>query len=853
MTKFILTATAAILVSLPLSATAQTALVPKPLKVTLTKSQPLHLQSTLAVKESELLNRQIFSQQLKLFHGIDTIDLSKKAPDTPTLTVIHIKSPPEGVKREAYSLDVANNQITIKAATQAGAFYATQTLLQLIETKADGTSTIPACHISDMPRFAWRGLMLDESRHFFGKKLVKHLIDTMAVHKMNKFHWHLTDNEGWRIEIKAYPKLTSIGAWHGEGTPINTPKRDQKKKGVNNPKYGGFYTQADIKEIVAYAAARHIEIIPEIDVPGHGFAFCKSYPEVLPKSDGGAGKDVQGLQDNVISVVREKNYKMLDTIFAEISALFPSPYIHVGGDEVNKAAWANSPEHRAFVREHKNGVENINALQNYFMLRLEKILKSHGKTLMGWNEIMHGGNLSKDTAVMAWISVGAGIHAAKKGHPTIMAPGKHTYFDMKYPGPNERKGHWWAGAIDTHQAYNWNPVFEKQLTPSQQKFIQGVHCCLWTEFVYTPEGVDYKLWPRACAIAEVGWTQQKLRSWDDFNARLGKHLPQLDKLHVQYRVKPPVGRLSRGSVTIQKAYPSSTTVYTLDGSEPTSKSKLYKGEKFPISLLPKLRFRTITHTGRMSNIARGAKRLPVGKWTNKDIKKSGPSTLTAPINPTGRGQWFAELRKTKGKNDLKILSAEIKLGSQTIVKSELKNTILKGRKPLKIKLPIKTHINPQGGYQLVITVQGIKGNKSHGIITFDQSPYAEPEFSVTTNLPADANNTPDKLKQYSDSSYFRSARGVKPSDTFVITFKEPITAKQIILPTGKPGTNTDILKSGILEYSPDGKTWKKGAPFTLGPATLKFASPRKIKAIRVKILAQQSDRLVIRAPKINLK
>ena len=266
---------------------------------------------------------------------------------------------------------------------------------------------------------------LDVARHFFPVEFVKKYIDMLALHKMNRFHWHLTDNEGWRIEIKSYPKLTSVGAWHGEGTSLDTPERDQKVKGKNNPKYGGFYTQEDIKQIVAYAAERHIEIIPEIDVPGHGLAFCASYPEIQPKKDGDEGKDVQGLSGNVLSVVREKNYEMLDKIFGEIAALFPTKYIHVGGDEVNHNAWKNSPEHRAFMKE--KGMKHVGALQNHFMLRLEKILKKHGKTLMGWNEIMHGGNLSKDTAVMAWISVNAGLHAARKGHPTIMAPGPHTY------------------------------------------------------------------------------------------------------------------------------------------------------------------------------------------------------------------------------------------------------------------------------------------------------------------------------------------------------------------------------------------------------------------------------------------
>ena len=490
----------------------------------------------------------------------------------------------------------------IFASGEAGVFYAKQTLRQVEAQAVDGR--IPCGEIVDEPRFGWRGLMLDEARHFMGREYVLRLLDVMAAHKMNRFHWHLTDDQGWRIEIKGYPELTEVGAWRGKGTKLRTPKFDKAgKEDPDGPRYGGFYTREEIREIVAYAKARHIEILPEIDVPGHARAILAAYPEMAPKSDGKAGASVQGVEGNVLSVAREENYRMLDGIFGEIAELFPFPYLHVGGDEVNMNAWKASPEHRAMMKE--KGFQEPGQLQNHFMLCLEKILKGHGKTLLGWNEIMHGGHLSKETGVMAWISVKAGLHAARAGHPTVMAVGPHAYFDMKYPGPGET-GHWWAGIVSTRRAYEWNPVFAGKLTPEEQARVMGVQCCLWTEFVPDPADADYKLWPRACATAEVGWTPQERRKWEDFDRRLGRHLAFLDGLKVGYRVRPPSGERARGKVTIRPPHEGAKVAYTLDGSDPDGGAEVYAGEEFPASVLGKLRYRTVRPDGRMSKVARGA-------------------------------------------------------------------------------------------------------------------------------------------------------------------------------------------------------------------------------------------------------
>ncbi len=771
-----------------------------------------------------------------LAHGIETNKEGKDVKITidPTLA------------KEEYKLSVKPKGIEISGGTKAGVFYAVQTLSQMIEHK-NGAITIPSCVISDAPRFGWRGLMLDESRHFFGKEAVKHLLDTMAAHKMNKFHWHLTDNEGWRIEIKAYPKLTEIGAWHGEGTKMDTPDRDKAEKdGPNKPRYGGFYTQEDIKEIVAYAAARHIEILPEIDVPGHALAICAAYPEMRPKADGDEGKDVQGLKGNVLSVVREENYVILDKVFGEIAALFPTQYIHVGGDEVNHNAWKNSPEHRAFMKE--KGMKHVGQLQNYFMLRLEKILKNHGKTLMGWNEIMHGGNLSNDTGIMAWISVNAGLHAARKGHPTIMTPGPHTYFDMKYPGHSET-GHWWAGVVDTKRAYEWNPLFTDQLKPSEQKFIKGVHCCLWTEFVLKPEDVDYKLWPRACATAEVGWTKQGKRKWSEFDQRLGKHLGYLDKLKVQYRVQPPAAVIARGEVKLIPANTNTKAVYTLDGSEPTATSSAYSGQVFPESDLAKLRYRTVRPNGRMSKIEKGAKRLPVGNWAKESLKANQVNVLTFPVSMDKSGAWYADIKSTRGKEPIELTQVRLLADGKEIINVKPSKSELKRGRNLRIKLPI-SKLDPAAKYSLEVSLKTAKDINQNGVIVFDRSPYKQPSAVASSAIPHYGDKVVTNLTDYNGNTSFWSSRGVKKGELVEIIFDKPVSASEITLPSGKKGTNDDILKSGILEYSTDGKTYQGEVPFQLGPATLKFTKPTMVKSLRIRVTGEQDEWMMLRDPQI---
>jgi len=746
---------------------------------------------------------------------------------------------------EGYQLTVpAQGPIIIAASTPAGAFYGFQTLQQL-----PTNGKLPVCAIEDAPRFHWRGLMLDEARHFMGKAYVKHLLRTMAAHKLNKFHWHLTDDQGWRIEIKAYPQLTKIGAWRGPGTQALVPKWD-KELPLAKKKYGGFYTQKDIKEIVAYANSLHIEIMPEIDVPGHAMAIALSYPQVLPKTDKDTGKGVHNLSNNVLSVVNPDNYRMLDEIFGEIAALFPSPYIHVGGDEVNVNAWKASPEHRTYMEKH--GMKNPHQLQNMFMLRLEKTLKAHGKTLMGWNEIMHGGHLSKDTGIMAWISIGAGINAAKQGYPTVMAVGPHNYFDMTYGGPNEPRSHWWAGAINTQRAYDWNPLFADQLNADQQKNILGVHCCLWTEFITTTEDADYKLWPRACATAEVGWTQQEKRNWEGFSNRLGRHLSNLDALNVRYRVKPPQPVINQGEITIKAPYVNapSKTLYTLDGTDPEpGKAKTYNGEKFDASDAGKLRSLTLRPTGRMSKIVKGAIQEPVGKWNQQAFGKEDFIIFDITKILTTSGNWIAEIKYQKGKDPLDIESLSVLENGKTIATAE--GSILDNKhRTLRLRLPIKEFHSDAAPYQLGLKLKKGTGKNSRGVILFDRSVWIEPTTTVETNVPHHGENTVAKAANWTRSDWFWSNRQGKKGDQWTFTFDDPTKVTTINLPTGKPNTNDDIIVDATIEVSQDGKSFKKLGGFAYGTGKVKFKKPTAVKAIRVTLNADHQTWIIVRDPEI---
>lgn len=416
---------------------------------------------------------------------------------------------------EGYRIRIREDGIRIFFREPAGAFYAQQTLLQLVSPEG----TFPCLDIEDAPRFAYRGMHLDVGRHFFPVEFVKKYIDVLARHKMNYFHWHLTEDQGWRIEIKKYPRLQEVAAWRKE--TLKGHYSDQPHQ-FDGKRYGGYYTQEEIKEVVEYARQRHVTIIPEIEMPGHAQAVLAAYPELSCH-----GKPVEvatkwGVFENVLCP-KEETFEFLENVLLEVMELFPGPYIHIGGDECPKAQWKES----AFCQDlmQKEGLKDEHELQSYFIRRIDKFLTGHGKKLIGWDEILEGG-LSPNATVMSWRGVQGGIEAAHAGHDVIMSPTSHCYFDY-YQSQHPREPLAIGGYLPLEKVYSFEPV-PAELTAEQAKHILGAQGNVWTEYMPTSTQVEYMAFPRALALAEVLWTPAEQRDFEGFQKRLGKILPRLD-------------------------------------------------------------------------------------------------------------------------------------------------------------------------------------------------------------------------------------------------------------------------------------------------------------------------------------
>lgn len=440
--------------------------------------------------------------------------------------------------REGYHLTVAPEGIIIAAKASAGVYYATQTLLQLMPAEVFKTDqkissvTIEAVAIKDSPRFPWRGLMLDSSRHFQTVDEVKRFIDLMAIHKLNVFHWHITDGHGWRFESKKYPNLTTKGAWRMQ------PGYPEKGK---TERYGGFYTQEQMKDVVAYAKARSITVVPEIDMPGHCFAFVAAYPELgclghpqetdrlfTYPADAQRFPSIKGT--DVLCVGKDRTLKVCKDILDELMEIFPSKFIHIGGDEVQKKFWKNCKTCQGHIK--KNKLHGEHGLQSWFIQQLDNYISFKGRRLIGWDEILEGG-LAKNATVMSWQGERGGIKASKMGHDVVMSPQTYIYLDHGQSHSPKEPAHW-PGHKPLNRAYGYEPI-PASLTPKQAKHILGVQGNVWTIFVHEEWLLDLVTWPRAAAIAEIGWSPKSARNWDNFYTRLSNvHRKRLDNLGVNY-------------------------------------------------------------------------------------------------------------------------------------------------------------------------------------------------------------------------------------------------------------------------------------------------------------------------------
>ena len=468
---------------------------------------------------------------------------------------------------EAYRLDINNDGAIVQAGTSAGLFYGLQTMLQLLTSRG-----LPCLTIQDEPRFVYRGLHLDVSRNFFPKEFILKLIDLMAFYKLNTFHWHLTDGAGWRIQLDSYPRLTSEAAFRSQADWKTWWNGNRKfvPEGTSGA-YGGYYTKNEIREIVAYAGAKHIRVIPEIEMPGHSEEVLVAYPELSC-----SGKPYI---DSDFCVGKEETFIFLEKVLTEVMSLFPSEYIHVGGDEAGKKAWKNCPECKKRMQTEK--LKDVDELQSYMIRRIGKFLAAHGRKLIGWDEIMQGG-LPPEATVMVWREEKKAVEAARAGHDVILTPGSHLYFDA-YQADPKTQPEAIGGFTPVKRVYHYSPV-PKELTVEEGRRILGVQANVWAEYIPDSRHAEYMIFPRLLALAEVAWSPKEIRDWGSFKPRLNRQIGWLHAMDVNAFPLSPEIDVTMTVDTVKEEirltldtekYPAEIR-YTTDGTEPTAGSAVYE-------------------------------------------------------------------------------------------------------------------------------------------------------------------------------------------------------------------------------------------------------------------------------------
>lgn len=593
---------------------ASYSVVPLPQEVNLTQDSPFKLtrSTIIAYPENNPLlkrNAEFLAEYIAQSTGYTLQTKAIKEGESAT-GCITLGLNSEITNPEGYKLSTSAEGIRIEGQTENGVFYGIQTLRKSIPAVAQGaTLLLPAGEINDAPRFAYRGMMLDVGRHFFPVEFIKEYIDLLALHNMNTLHWHLTEDQGWRIEIKKYPKLTEIGSTRNR-TVIghNTDQYD-------NTPYGGFYTQDEAREIVRYAQERYITIIPEIDLPGHMLAALASYPEL-----GCTGGPYEvcprwGVFEDVLCIGNEKTLPFLEDVMTEIIDIFPSKYIHIGGDEAPRTRWAKCPKCQALIRakglkaDKEHSAED--RLQSYCMAHIEKFLNEKGRQIIGWDEILEG-DVAPNATVMSWRGCAGGIKAAQMGHDVIMTPNTHCYFDYfqstdKANEPYDAIG----GYVPVEKVYSLEPT--EGLNDEQKKHILGAQANLWTEYILSPEQVEYMVLPRMAALAEVQWTQPEKKDYKDFVKRLLSlvHLYQRDGLNYAkhiFDIQAEISTPQAGSSSERTAQVTLSTVdnapiyYTLDGSQPSEKSQQYDDTGITIDKTTQLQAIAIRPDGSNSRV-----------------------------------------------------------------------------------------------------------------------------------------------------------------------------------------------------------------------------------------------------------
>ncbi|MGL5111044.1 MAG: beta-N-acetylhexosaminidase [Flavobacterium sp.] len=803
-------------------------LIPEPVRLKFSKQKKFFIfpEEVVIVLDQELARHSNFitasfatftGKQPKLLFGS-----TQKAKDIVVQINEKMRLPKEG-----YRLKISGKGIRVEGKSIQGALHGYQTLLQILTAKETANGVLPFVRIKDYPKLEWRGMMLDVSRQFFDKEKIKHYIDWLAAHKINIFHWHLTDDNGWRIQIKSMPDLTAKGAWRGPDEVL------LPSYGSGNKRYGGFYTQEDITEIVAFAQERGVAILPEIEIPGHSRAVIGSYPEI-GCSTKEQTKSIQGEVNNVWCAGREENYAILEKIINEIVALFPFEYLHIAGDEVNTATWEQCSKCTAVMKQQ--GFTDAFQLQNYFFKRIEGLIEKRNKKAIGWNEIVKGGALSSKTAVAAWQGMKYGIEAVKRGHKTVMVPGQFTYFDMAQS--ESERGHRWAGLIDTQKVYSLDPIPNEGLTSKEKKLIVGVQGALWSEYLDRPARfLEYQSFPRIAALAEVGWSQKSHRNWNDFYRRLTtSHLNRLAKMGIAFRDFPPKASFEDGIIDVVPPYKGATIRFTDNGEDPSSDSPIFT---VPIrtNSFEKYKFKSFYNASSGSPVT-AAQRPAIAKWKvaigkkvflsetiNKRIDKSGIWILSCiPDQNNQNESWINKMAIYENDKIIATLSEDKRIKTSKEFKFEIAN------------------FNPAAGYKMELEIENKAHTVSSGAIFMNRSKYIEPEVTVSSSMGANEKFPLINVTDYNSESYFRTSVACQKGDWVLYTFATPIPASRIEVMTGIPHHPRFIVNDGFIAFSYNGVDFEKGSQLEYGTATIQLDRP--IKALKIQIMGTNNEPIV---------
>lgn len=585
-----------------LSINAQQNIAIIPLPKTLEEKEGSFLLSNktaIAYSQPNLKKLAVFAQSaLEEVGGIKTIVQSSARTPRKANNIVLQLDPSLKMNAEGYVLAVSSNNITIKANAENGLFYGLQTLVQMVPLK--GAKKIAAVHIEDEPRFTWRGMMMDVCRHTWSVEFIKKFIDQLAYHKLNKFHWHLTEDQGWRIEIKKYPRLQQVAAWRN-GTQVGY---DRKK--TDSIRYGGYYTQDQIKDVVAYAASRYVEVIPEIEMPGHSVAAITAYPDLAcnPVSfETGKPHEVRqvwGVSKDILCAGNDAVFTFLQDVLTEVMPLFPSKYIHIGGDEAPHEAWTKCEKCQQRMKD--NGLKNEAELQSWFVRRMEKFINEKGKKIIGWEEIMQGG-LTPNATVQSWLGVKSGLKAAQMGNDAIMSPYSHLYFDgYQAESKIEPKAIGYFTPLDT--VYAFEPL-HPQMTSEDAKHLLGAQGNVWAEFISTEDYFQYMVFPRMDALAEITWTPKEKKNFTNFQQRLKTQLSRYDKKNINYRIPVPYlladyAADSTATIRLENRAGSGVIRYEIDKEKVTQQSPVYNGA-INLKAGELLQFASFIDTGRPSS------------------------------------------------------------------------------------------------------------------------------------------------------------------------------------------------------------------------------------------------------------